>query len=468
MINHYQEAYDTLLTTAEKAHASLCTFTSEQLNNTIDALAKAAKVRALYYAKWSVEETGYGNVEDNVKKYQDCMTNVIEKYNPSDFVDPRVDYEKKIIHFPKPIGVILTLIPSTNPIMTIYYETVISIMTRNAIIFSPHPKAAECSLHAANFMSSIAESTGIPSGAIQIMSDYKAGIAALDYLMGSPKVNLIMATGGINRVKAAYSSGKPAFGMGPGNVPCFIHKSADLATAAVQTIESNSFDHALPCIAESVVIADKAINNELRERISSAGGYFVQQQDAQKFREYLFPQGVLNKNAIGKSATWIAQQVRINIPPDTKSLLITMHEISSNDPISREKMFPVMGYISVDSLEGGIDIALKMLDITGKGHSAIIHSNDFLATKRYAAALPVCRIIVNAGGIEGSGGFSTNLNFGPLVGTGFFGGSSVDENIGPQHLVQYSRLAYTKDSEMLASEKSIKTKKVYKNQINNH
>lgn len=438
-----QREIDQLLNKAEEAARIFNTYTTAPVQKIILAMSKAGQEKAEFYAGWLVRETGYGNVKDNVKKNLDCSVGLLERYQPADFIEPVIDYEQKIVSFPKPAGIIAALIPSTNPVMTVYYKAMISMMTRNAVIFSPHPTAQECSRHVVNFMAEVAEKAGAPAGAIQTI--HHPGILPLEQLMESKRISVILATGGPNRVRAAYRSGNPAMGMGPGNVPCFVHESADIVVAAEQIIASNRFDHALPCVCESVVLADNAIQAALKTALNAAGGYFVASEEERQLRAYLFHDGGFNPAAIGKSAVWLAEQAGFSVPERTKSLLVEIETVGVNEPISQEKLFPVLGYIVVDGVQSAINTALVMLDLIGKGHSAVIHSHDTAVVARYAAALPVCRISVNTPGVEGSSGFSTNLTRGPVIGTGFFGGSSVDDNIGPQYLVQWSRAAYPID-----------------------
>nr|VFK29307.1 MAG: Acyl-CoA reductase [Candidatus Kentron sp. MB]VFK74738.1 MAG: Acyl-CoA reductase [Candidatus Kentron sp. MB] len=441
-----QGGIDERLDTAQESARVFSTYTTERVQRIVQVMSKAGQEKAAFYAEWSVRETGRGNVDDNVIKNISCSTGLLERYRPVDFIDPVIDYEKKIIAFPKPAGIIAALIPSTNPVMTVYYNTMISMMTRNAIIFSPHPAASECSIHAVDFLSEVAEEAGAPAGTIQTLRHL--GIESLEYLMQSPRISVILATGGPNRVRAAYSSGNPAIGMGPGNVPCFVHESADIGAAAEQIIASNSFDHALPCVSESVVLADRAIHARLRAAMAEANGYFVSGEEERKLRRYLFSNGEANPDAAGKSAVWLAKQAGFSVSENIKTLIVEIDGAGSDEPISKEKLFPVLGYMVIDGVQSAIDAAQTMLNIIGKGHSAVIHSRDPAVVARYAQALPVCRISVNTRGVEGSSGMSTNLTRGPVIGTGFFGGSSVDDNIGPQQLIQWSRAAYSVDADI--------------------
>lgn len=442
-----QQQVEQLLDTAQSAVRIFRTYTTARVEKIIRAMSQAGRENAEFYAEWSVSETGYGNVRDNIKKNLNCSVGLLERYRAADFIEPVIDREKKIVSFPKPAGIIVALIPSTNPVMTVYYKTAIAMMTRNTLILSPHPAAKECSIHAVNLMAATAEKAGAPAGAIQTIT--RPGILALNLLMESPRVSAILATGGPGRVRAAYRSGNPAMGMGPGNPPCFVHESADIFVAAQQIIASNSFDNGLPCVCESVVLGDRAINSQLKAALGNSGGYFVAGEAERKLRAYLFPDARVNPAAVGKSAVWIARQAGFSVPEETKSLLVEIEAVGVEEPMNKEKSFPVMGYMAVDGVESAINAALAMLNTIGKGHSAVIHSNDPAVVASYAAALPVCRIAANTQGVEGSSGVSTNLTRSPVIGTGFFGGSSVDDNIGPQYLVQWSRAAYSTNPEVL-------------------
>lgn len=445
-VDAIQQEVNQLLNRAERAAHTFSCYTTAQVQQIVQAMVQVGKEKARFYAEWLVNETGYGNVNDNVKKNLDCSEGLLTRYRTADFIEPTIDHEKKIMSFPKPVGVIAALIPSTNPVMTVYYKAIISMMTRNAVIFSPHPVAQNCSIHVVDGMAAAAERAGVPEGAIQTIR--QPSLLALNYLMESPQVGVIMATGGPNRVRGAYASGNPALGMGAGNVPCFVHESAEISIAAAQIIASNSFDHGLPCVCESVVLAERTINAQLKGALRQSGGYFLPDDVAQKLRAYLFLDTGFNLEAVGKSAVWIAQQIGVSVPVNTKSLLVEIEAVGVDEPLSKEKFFPVMGYMPVDGVQGAIKTALEMLEIIGKGHSAVIHTQDPTIVAHYTAALPVCRIAVNTQGVEGSSGVSTNLTRGPVIGTGFFGGSSVDDNIGPQYLVQWSRAAYPADSDV--------------------
>jgi acyl-CoA reductase-like NAD-dependent aldehyde dehydrogenase len=435
-----------LFDVAHAAAKEFNNFDAQKVDSIVQAVAIAAQEKSQFYAEWAVRETGYGNVEDKNQKNLLNSIGLMDVLDVHDYVEPKLDSEKKIISFPKPAGVVVALVPCTNPVTTIYYKGIISLMTRNAVILCPHPAAKECCVHAADMIAEVAEKAGAPKGAIQVLRE--PSIPVVNQLLESDQTNLILATGGPAMVRAAYSSGNPALGVGPANVACFVDKSADVETAGAQIVASNSFDNALPCTCESVVLADRSIDEGLKQSIAASGGYFVEGEEEQKLRECLFPEGIASAGALGKSAIWIAKRAGFAVPQGTKSLLVNISDISMQEPVSKEKMFPVLGYMVVDSSELAIEKTLAMLNLMGKGHSAVIHANDPEVVARYGAALPVCRIAVNTLGVVGSAGMTTNLTQGSVIGTGFFGRSSVDQNVGPQQLVQWTRVAYSKEPEV--------------------
>lgn len=419
-------------------------FTFSQVEKIVNGVAAAAKEQCNYYAQWAVKETGFGDVDS--KEFKNQLNLEVANQDFSTYVSPKVDKENKVVSFPKPAGVIVALVPCTNPVATVFYKVLCALITRNAIILCPHPAAKACCNHAAQMMADVAVQLGAPKGLIQYLE--APSVDVVGRLMKSDQCSLILATGGPAMVRAAYSSSNPAIGVGPGNVGCYVHETANLARAAADIVFSVGFDNSLPCTTESVVVADRMIADGLIANMEQQGAFFVQDNEAlRSLRAFLFPDNHINPKAIGKSAQWIAEQCHISIPENTKVLGIEIFTIGKQEPVSSEKMFPVVGLIRVDGGVGaGIRSVLAMLDITGKGHSAVIHADDPDVVARYGDALPVCRIAVNTSGVTGSSGFSTNISPGAVIGTGFFGRSSIDENVGPQHLIQYTRTAYNKES----------------------
>lgn len=436
---------DKLYQVAQSAADKFSTYNLAQVEKIVHAVTDAAAEKAEYYAEWAVRETGFGKVDAKIDKNLATSKGILEKYNIADYVSPVVDHEKKIISIPKPAGVVLAPMPCTNPIMTVNFKVISNLIARNAVILAPHPAAKEVSIDAGRYLEKIAVEAGAPEGCIQILEE--PDINLVNMLMQDKRTNLIMATGGPGLVHAAYSSGNPAVGVGPANVPCYVHETADIAKAGPDIVVGNSFDNSLPCTCESVALADEAIADELKTSIANNGGWFVESaEDRQILMQFLFPEGVSNPAALGKGPYWIGQQTGIAIPEDAQSIVFEIDEISATNPVSREKMFPVLGFYRVKGgSQEGIDLALKMLDIMGKGHSAVIHANDPKVITAYSMAMPVCRLAVNTPGMTGSAGMTTNLCPTGAVGTGFWGGSSTDENIGPHHLIQSTQVAYDSD-----------------------
>lgn len=439
--NELQQEIDQLYAVAEKAAEAFSQFNTEQTKKVVDAVVDAAAEKAEFYAEWAVRETGYGNVPHKTAKNLAVSVGLRDTYDVAEFVEPRIDHAKKIITIPKPAGVVLAPMPCTNPVMTAYFKVVSNLVARNAVILCPHPAAKECCTHAAHYLAEAAEKAGAPKGCIQILEE--PSIAVVNMLMQDPRTALIMATGGPGLVNAAYSSGNPAVGVGAANVAAYVDTTADIEKAGADVVLGNGFDYSLPCTCESVVLAERAIADDLKKAIVAGNGWFAEGEDNKKLREFLFPEGVATPAALGKSPQWIGEQAGVEVPETAQSIVMEIDHIGYDEPVSKEKLFPVLGF---HVMEGGVEVAIEkamaMLTMMGKGHSAVVHTKDPNVVAKYTAALPVCRVAVNTAGITGSAGLSTNLPETAALGTGFFGGSSVSENIGPRHLVQYTRVAY--------------------------
>lgn len=442
--DNLQHDIDQLYSVAEQAAGAFSRYDSEQVEKIVHAVVEAAADKAEFYAEWAVRETGYGNVQAKVAKNLATSVGLRDTYDIAEYISPKIDFAKKVIAIPKPAGVVLAPMPCTNPIMTVNFKVIANLVVRNSVILCPHPAAKECCAHAAHFLAEVAENAGAPKGCIQILEE--PNITVVNRLMQDPRTALIMATGGPALVNAAYSSGNPAVGVGGGNVAAYVDTTANIEKAGADVVLGNGFDYGLPCTCESVVLAERAIASELKKAMVDGGGLFVEGDEEQKLRDFLFPNGVNNPAALGKSPQWIGEKVGIDVPEHVRSLVIEITNIGPEEPVSKEKMFPVLGFFV---MEGGVDVAIgnamAMLNMMGKGHSAVVHTADPKVVAKYTAALPVCRISVNTAGMTGNAGLSTNLPETGAVGTGFFGGSSVSENIGPKHLVQYTYVAYDLD-----------------------
>jgi len=407
-----------------------------------DAVAQAAHDNAEKYAKWAVEEAGFGVADHKAIKNRLTAKPLVDRYRDEDYVNLRIDPERKIVRIPRPAGVIFALSPSTNPIATINFKVILSLLTRNAIVFSPHPAVRECSVDAARSLAEAAEAAGAPEGSIQVVE--KPSIPLIEAFMSSPQTNLILATGGAAMVRAAYSSSNPAIGVGPGNVPVFVDESADLAAAAGRIVESKSFDNSILCTNESVLITLDSVRERLMAELRGAGAHLCDPEETGRLRAYLFGERGFNVEAVGRGAEWIAKQCSFRARPGTKILVAPIGKIGREDPLSGEKLCPVLSAFSAATRRGAITAARAVLRYAGAGHSAAYHGSDERVALEYAQTVEAYRVVVNAPSSQGAAGFATNLPPTFTVGTGYFGRSSVGENISPHHLVHWTSIAYEK------------------------
>jgi acyl-CoA reductase-like NAD-dependent aldehyde dehydrogenase len=317
-------------------------------------------------------------------------------------------------------------------------------MTRNAIVVSPHPGAKHVCADAVRMLSDAAVRAGAPDGCIQIVEE--PSIPLIEALMTDPTTDVVVATGGGAVVRAAYRSGNPALGVGPGNVPSFVDASADITAAAREIIDSKSFDHSILCTNESVVIVEEEVADQLERELKKHGGHIVDASEVEQVREHLFPNGHMRLDLIGKSALELAEAAQLKVPANTRVLIAPFSLVVPEEPLAHEKLFPLLGLVRVPNTRAGISAAQAMLRITGAGHSASIHSRNARTIMAYGAAVKVLRVSVNVGNSLGSAGALTNLSPTMTIGTGFYGRSSIGENLEPRHLVNLMRVAYNADA----------------------
>lgn len=435
---------DLMLERARWAAEEFHRYDREKTLAVAEAAARVAYDKAGEYAEWAVRETGFGVAAHKKIKNELSSLPLLEHYRDEDFVNPRVDETAKIIEIPRPAGVVFALVPSTNPVSTVYFKILSALMTRNAIVISPHPAARACCIDAVRSLAEAAKAAGAPEAVIQVVE--QPSIPLIDQFMRSEKTDVILATGGTAMVRAAYSSSNPAIGVGPGNAPVFVDATADLKQAAGYIVESKSFDNSVLCTNESVLITVESVERPLRRELEKAGCYICNDEETQALRRYLFHAAGFNVEALGRDAAWIAAQAGIKVPAKTLVLVTPIRAIGVDEVLSREKLCPVLGLYVAKSNAQAMMQARAQLRFTGAGHSAAIHSNDTRTIIDYSALVEVYRVVVNAPCSQGAAGFSTNLSPSFTIGTGFFGRSSVGENIGPQHLVNWTRVAYHKES----------------------
>ncbi len=415
----------------------------ERVRRILDAVAQAAEAHAERYAEWAVEETGMGVVEHKVIKNVACSRDLWARYRDHDYVSPRTLDDDKVLELPRPAGVVFALTPTTNPIATTYFKVLLALMTRNAIVVSPHPGAKAVCADAVRVLSDAAVQAGAPDGCIQVVEE--PSIPLIEALMTDQTTDVIVATGGNAVVRAAYRSGNPAIGVGPGNVPSFLDATADIPAAARLIVESKSFDNSILCTNESAVIVEEEAADQLVRELGRAGAHVCSPEEVELVRERLFPEGRMRLDLIGKDATVLAEEAGLKVAPTTRVIVAPFSLVVPEEPLAREKLFPVLGLVRVPNTRAGISAAQAMLRITGAGHSASIHSTRAQTIMEYGAAVKVLRVSVNVGNSLGSAGVLTNLAPTMTIGTGFYGRSSLGENLEPRHLVNWTRVAYNAD-----------------------
>ena len=437
------EMIDGYVAKAQKALNEFMALNQEQIDAIVKAMTLAGLDKHMELAKMAVEETGRGVYEDKITKNMFATEYVYHSIKNEKTVgviaeNDLEDYE--IIA--EPVGVVCGVTPVTNPTSTTMFKALISVKSRNPIIFGFHPGAQKCSAAAAKIVLDAAVAAGAPENCIQWI-EYPS-IEATNALMNHPGVATVLATGGSGMVKAAYSTGKPALGVGPGNVPCYIHKSADLEQAVNDLILSKTFDNGMICASEQAAIVDKAIAPKFERLMKKYGCYFAKPDEIKKLSDYCIDseKGAVNPVIVGKPATWIAEQAGVKVPEGTKILLAKLDGVGPEYPLSREKLSPVLAYFIVDSTEEGIDRAEEMVMFHGMGHSAVIHANDEDVIQKYAATMKASRLIVNSPSSHGAIGDIYNTNMPSLtLGCGSYGGNSVSGNVTTVNLINQKRVA---------------------------
>ena len=419
------------------AHAS-----QEQVDKVCAAMSAAALAASERLGIMAHEETGYGFSEHKKLKNEFAASNVWESIKDEKTVGViHHDPVKRIYDIAWPVGVIAGLTPSTNPTSTVIYKILIAVKARDAIIIAPHPAAAKCSLEAARVMAQAAEANGAPPGLIACMENIS--LQGTQELMRHKYVALILATGGTPMVKAAHSTGKPAYGVGPGNVPAYVDRSADLEKAARYIVSSKAFDNSTICASEQAVVADKPIAGRLAQLMQQQGAYFTSEHETHLLRELLFnPDGSMNTATVGKPATYLAALAGFEVPQGTRVLVTRIKKTGKEEPLSREKLTTALAWYEEEGWEAGCERCIQLIQFGGRGHSLIIHATDQDVIMAFGLEKPVFRIVVNAMGTLGAIGLTTGVMPSLTLGAGGVGGSITGDNITTRHLFNIKRLAY--------------------------
>src|SRR5688572_7350683 len=427
---------------AKDAQLVLAEFSQAQVDAIVDAMAAAVAPHAEALARLAVEETGFGVVADKVQKNLFASERVHEFIKPMKTVGVinRIE-EKKVIEIAEPFGVVAAIIPSTNPTSTAIYKILIAIKARCAVVITPHPSAARCITCTADIMNEAGRRAGLPDGAIGWMKTVT--LEGTQELMKAREVSVILATGGMGLVRAAYSAGKPAYGVGPGNAPCYIESSADVRKAANDILTGKSFDGGVLCSSPNSVVVDQAIEAEARRQFQDQGGYFLSPTEADQLAKQLVtPQRLPNPAFVGKSATFITQKVGITVPPNTRALIAELKGVGRDYPLSFEKLCPVLSYYVVKDWREGCERCKEILRYGGMGHTMSIHSQNDAVILEFGLHKPAYRICVNTPTTHGSIGLTTGLDPAMTLGCGGFGGNITSDNISPKHLINVKRVAY--------------------------
>lgn len=427
---------------AETAQHILADFQQEKLDAIVEAIAKAFSAESEPLAELAVRETGFGNVEDKTTKNKFASETLAKAIRGMKTVGLlRKKAEEHLWEIGVPVGVIAAIVPSTNPTSTVCYKAMIALKAGNPILFSPHPKAVNCTRRAARIVAQAAESAGAPVGSVGCLSI--PSMAGCQELMGAEQVKLILATGGPGMVKAAYSSGKPAIGVGAGNGPAYIHGSADIRRALSDIARSKTFDFGTVCASEQSIIVERAMEAQVVEEAKRQGYYFLSGEEAGKLAKILFrPNGALNPEVVGRPAGHLARLAGFSVPDHAKILVAREREAGIGYPYSMEKLCPVLAFYVMDNEDEILKKCVEILDFEGAGHTFAIHAEDEEAVRKFAAKIPVSRFLVNTPAALGGIGATTGLFPALTLGCGAVGGSSSSNNISPLDLINIRRVAW--------------------------
>jgi acetaldehyde dehydrogenase (acetylating) len=432
----------TLARRAKQAAAPLAELSQEQIDAIVDAMAAAVTPQAEALARLAVEETGYGVVADKVQKNLFSSETIYRFIKPMKTVGVvnRLD-DRKVIEIAEPFGVVAAIVPTTNPTSTAIYKILISMKARCPIVISPHPSAVRCITRSAEIMNEAARGAGSPDGAVNWMTTVT--LEGTQELMKSREVAVILATGGMGLVRAAYSAGKPAYGVGPGNAPAYIERSADLVKAVRDIVRGKTFDNGLLCSSENSVVADAAIADEVKRLFVENGARFLSASEIDALgRVLVTPQRLPNPALVGKPATFVAQQAGITVTQDTRVLIAELGGVGRDYPLSIEKLCPVLSFYVVSDWREGCERCKQILRYGGMGHTMAIHSRNDEIILQFGLKKPAFRIVVNTPTTLGAIGLTTGLDPSMTLGCGGSGGNITSDNISPRHLLNIKRLAY--------------------------
>lgn len=431
-----------LVARAKRAQLEFRQFSQAQVDRIVAAMARAGEDAAERLGIMACEETGFGKPED--KKLKNIFGTKFTYESIKDLKTVgiiREDVEKRIVEIAEPMGVVAALIPSTNPTSTVMFKALIAVKGRNALVASPHPRAVRCTHEAVRILQAAAEKEGAPAGLISCMEIIS--LAGTNELMRHKLVDIILATGSTPMVRAAYSAGKPAYGVGSGNVPAFIERTANVRKAVADIISGKTFDNGTLCSTESALICDAPLRDAVMEACKTRGGFFVDSDQKRKLERLMFDErGTINPEIVGKPAAYIAHKAGFEVPAGSTVLIAECKSVGKEEPLSREKLSPVLSFYVEDGWRPGCHRCIDLLNFGGIGHTMVIHSTDQDIIMKFALEKPAFRILVNTQAALGAVGYTTGLDPSMTLGPGTMGGSIVSDNITARHLINIKRLAY--------------------------
>ena len=433
-------------TKVEKAFAAwqkYCAYSQEQVDTIVERMAAAARSHARRLAELAVEETGYGNAKDKyIKNLLACdwLPRRMRGIKTVGIIRELPD--EKVVEIGVPVGVIAAILPTTNPTSTAMAKALVALKAGNAIVISPHPRAFKCTCATAAVLAQAAVEAGAPEDLIQCVD--RATMEGISALMHHERVSVILATGGHAMVKAAYSSGKPAFGVGPGNVPVLVDTSADLEDAIAKIVAGKSFDYGTVCSSEQALVAEHSLRDRILELLQRQKAYLCTAAQAEALGKLLItPNWTVNAQCVGQAPTRIARMAGFEVPADTSILCCEIGGVGKKFPLSAEKLSPVLSLLFVNDFPAALDACFGLLKFGGAGHTASIYAKNDARVREYALRMPAMRVLVNTPAPQGSTGITTNLFPSMTLGCGALAGNSTSDNVGPLNLINIKRLAYT-------------------------
>ena len=427
---------------AHQAFLAYKNYTQEQVDGIVDHVAAVARANAEPLARLAVEETGYGNVRDKVAKNllnSDLLHKAIRPLKTVGII--REDPEKGLIEIAEPVGIIAAILPTTNPTSTAFYKILISLKGRNGIVLSPHPRAVQCTCESAALLAQAAVEAGAPEGIVQCLSD--ASLPGTNELMKHKLTGVILSTGGAGIVRAAYSSGKPALGVGPGNVAVLIESSADVEKAIASVVDGKSFDYGTVCSSEQTVVAETVNRDKVLTALKANGAFLCNDEQREALRKLMIkPNFAINPDCVGQAPGKIAQMAGFSVPEGTRILAAELDGVGREHPMSAEKLSPVLTVYFVRDFAESLDACETILNFGGRGHTTVIYSHNDERIREFGLRMPAFRVLVNTPAPQGSTGITTNLFPAMTLGCGAIAGNVTSDNIGPMHLINIKRIAY--------------------------